>query len=106
MTPEEYYAQKAFFRDDAAESELKKSEVFAAYKQAELTRIRETQEMERIEHQKNLLAFEELERKIQASPKLRAEILRIKAHLDLHPEVLPKVDPNFVQAINLLNLED
>src|SRR5690606_240215 len=110
MNSEDYWAYKAFTRDDATERALASSEVFMEYRKAELTReeyIRrinaETQEKEK---QETLEAFDEFEKKIASSPELRNKFKQIKAHLDANPDVAAKTDPNFIAGINMLDLED
>ena len=110
MTPEQYWAYKAFIRDDAADEALRSSEVFMAYRQAELKREAEVKVInareKECEKEVALKAFDDFEKKIAYSPELKDKFRKIKAHLDAHPEVVPKVDPNFVAGINMLNLEE
>lgn len=110
MTPEEYWAYKAFVRDDATEGALRSSEVFMAYREAELKREAELQKRAEADSLKEkadaLHMFEVFDKKVASSPTLKAKFKQIKAHLDANPDVAAKVDPNFIEGISMLNLDD
>ena len=110
MTPEEYWAYKAFTRDDAAERALSSSEIFMAYRQAEIRREHELKHInaQESEAQKEeaLKAFDAFEKNVNASPVLKQKLKEAKAALDASPELSAKVDPNFIAGLNMLNLDD
>lgn len=110
MTPEEYWAYKAFTRDDAGEKALSSSEVFTAYRNAEMQRERELKQInaseKSAEEKAALEAFDEFEKKVNASPKLKAELKKAKAALDASPELEKQVDPNFIAGLRMLDLDD
>jgi len=109
MTPEEYWAYKAFTRDDVTERALASSEVFMEYRKAELTREdhirRVNAESQEKDKQETLKAFDEFERKVVSSSELKDKFRKIKAHLDENPDIAAKTDPNFIAGINMLDLE-
>lgn len=110
MTPEEYWAYKAFVRDDAAQEALESSEIFKSYAMAE--RVHEAElfkinaEIQAKEKEAALKIIDDLESKLAASPKLKNKLREVKAYLDKNPEMQTKVDQNFILGLSLLNLED
>ncbi len=110
MKTEDYWAYKAFIRDDAGEQALNNSEIFMAYKRAEEIREQElaiinAQEAE-LEKEAVLNAFEDFQNKIDNNPELKAYLKKVKAHLDDNELAASKTDPNFITALNLLNFEE
>lgn len=110
MSPEDYWAYKAFVRDDATEESLRSSEVFMAYRQAELTREAELEKRAAVAKEREradaLQAVEEFNKKVASSPELKAKFKQIKAYLDENPGVAAKVDQNFIEGINMLDLDE
>src|SRR5690606_22068559 len=110
MNSEDYWAYKAFKRDDATERALASSEVFMEYYKSELAREdyikRINAEAKEKEKQDVLKAFDDFEKKIASSPILKKKLRDIKAHLDANPDVAAKTDPNFIAGINMLDLDD
>ena len=110
MTPEEYWAYKAFTRDDAADEALRKSEVFQNYKQAELQREAELVQInadKKIAEEDRLLQqIEDFEKAVHASPALKQKLKEVKAYIAAHPEAEKNVDQNLIAGLNMLNLED
>ena len=110
MTAEQYWAYKAFTQDDATEKALSGSEVFMSYRAAEMTRESELQKInDRIAEQDKsatLAEFEEFEKKIASSPELKAKFRKIKEYLQVNPEAAAKTDPNFINGLNMMDLED
>ncbi len=92
------------------------SEVFRNYVMAELQKEaveeanKETpeQKLERdtVEMDNALTAMDKFESQIKRSPQLLARFKAAKEALLANPELLNKVDPNFVQGIMMLDLPD
>lgn len=103
-------AWKEFFDDEMTRKAFNDSEVFQAFARAELEREKlrerraaaaESDEKARLEQQMEAFA-----KKLEETPELKAHLKRAKAALEKDPELAKKVDPNFVNGIKLLNLED
>jgi len=85
------------------------SEVFRNYAQNEL--LKEAQEEAQaaakiISKDSALDNFEGLQRRVNASPKLRGVFKKLQQAFTSNPEYTAKVDPNFVEGVLLLNVED
>ena len=103
-------AWKEFFDDEMTWKAFNDSEVFQAYARAELSReaVRTGKAIEAELDMKSqaMQQLDEFQEKLDADPKLRERFKKAKAALDSDPELAKKVDPNFINGIRLLNLED
>jgi hypothetical protein len=101
---------KDFFTDHQTNRVMESSEVWRNYSRSELARddIRQKRAMdENLDKENKLMAqVEEFRQKIANNPELKAYFKKVKATLDAHPELISKVDPNFIKGIELLDLED
>ena len=109
MTPEEYWAYKAFTRDDADKASLRNSEVFQSYAAAESEREQKlaaiNERVKKAEEDKAFEAFEQFEQKVKSSPELLQKFREVRAALNANPELIDQVDPSFVAGIDMLDLE-
>ena len=101
---------KDFFTDKQTARVMNSSEVWRNYSRDELARdaLRERRAAEaKIDEENNLMAsLEEFKQKVASDPKLKAELKKALATLKEHPELKSKVDPNFLNGLALLDLED
>jgi hypothetical protein len=101
---------KEFFTDRQTQRVLDSSEVWRNYSQAELARdeIREKRALEaKLDSENEILdEIEEFREKVASNPALRAHLKRAAEALKAHPELVAKVDPNFLKGLSLLDLED
>lgn len=81
------------------------SEVFRTYAQNEL--LKETQiTTDSVSASDAMDNFEGLQKRVSASPKLRGAFKKLQQLFTSNPEYTAKVDPNFVEGVLLLNVED
>lgn len=101
---------KDFFTDHQTRRVLDSSEVWRNYSRAEIARDEIRQKIateERFDKENQLMAqIEEFRQKVASNPELKAYFKKAKAALEAHPELIAKVDPNFVAGIEMLDLED
>ena len=103
-------AWKEFWLEDReTKRALDSSEVFRNYATAELKReaLREA-ELEKTKVDDELALYENLEKfreVLSKSPALQAKFAAAKKALADHPELVSKVDPNFINGLKLLDLE-
>jgi hypothetical protein len=101
---------KEFFTDRQTERVLNSSEVWRNYSQAELARdvLREKRALEaKLDQENQVLAdIETFRQKVASNPKLKAYLKKVADLLEQQPELKAKVDPSFLQGLELLNLED
>jgi len=101
---------KEFFTDRQTQRALNSSEVWRNYSQAELARdvLRTNRaEEERLDQENQLIAnVEAFRQKVASNPKLKAYLKKVADLLEQQPELKAKVDPNFIQGLELLDLED
>lgn len=109
-TREEYWALKAFKRNDSEEQMINSSEIFREYRKIEARREEEMAKMaieqDILDRENAAKAFEEFQNKIANNSELRAKFRQIKKALDENPELAAKTDPNFINGIYMLDLED
>jgi len=81
------------------------SEVFRNYAMGELRK-----EMQQAQNTVNKDAalddFEAFQRRVNASPRLQQEFKKLQQVFTTDPEYTAKVDPQFVEGVLLLNVED
>jgi hypothetical protein len=101
-----------FFEDNETKRALASSEVYRNYISAETQRealrndpVRKA-EKKLNEELKINAELEEFQKKVNASPILRARLQIAKEALRKNPELVKTTDPNFVKGLNLLNLGD
>lgn len=101
---------KDFFTDHQTSRVLEGSEVWRNYSKAEIARdeIRQKRATdEKLDAENKLMAsIEEFRQKVANNSELKAYFKKVKATLESNPELIQKVDPNFVAGIELLDLED
>lgn len=101
---------KDFFTDHQTRRVMDSSEVWRNYSQAEMARdvVRQKRAAEEtLDRENQLMAqVDEFRQKVASNPELKAYFKKVKATLEAHPELISKVDPNFVAGIELLDLED
>jgi histidyl-tRNA synthetase len=106
---------KDFFTDYQTRRVLDSSEVFREYARAELERDAARKAREPIEALEKAAAIKDqeeaylneiysLNKKIAENPVLKAKFKQAKAALEAHPELIQKVDPNFIYGLDLLDL--
>jgi NifU-like protein involved in Fe-S cluster formation len=81
------------------------SEIFREYAKNEQVKEAQQIRQEEIDKNNSLKQFSELQKRINASPKLRAHFKKIQAALMENEEYRAKADPKFVEGVLLLNLE-
>lgn len=108
VTPEEYWAYKAFKRDDVTEEALRSSEIFMRYRAAEMQRENELKninaELADANETEILNSVAEFQKKVKASPELLNKLKQVKAYLDANPEIISSVDQDFINGLNMLEL--
>lgn len=101
---------KDFFTDHQTRRVLEDSEVWRNYSRTEIARdeIRKKYAAEEKLDAENTLMnqVEEFRQKVAGNSELKAYFKKVKAKLAEHPELIQKVDPNFIAGIELLDLED
>jgi hypothetical protein len=101
---------KDFFADNQTKRVLDSSEVWRNYSQAELVReqLREVNAANKtIDNENQLMAtLDEFRQKIAENPALKAELKKASDILEQHPELKEKVDQNFINGLELLDLGD
>jgi len=81
------------------------SEIFRNYAQNEL--LKETRIIKEAVSENDVLDnFEGLQKRVNASPKLRGAFKQLQQLFTSNPDYTAKVDPNFVEGVLLLNVED
>jgi len=108
VSPEEYWAYKAFKRDDTTEAALQSSEIFRLYKNAEANReselIKINESIALKEEEDALNAFADFQEKVKNNPNLLNKLRKVKAYLDSNPDIISKLDQDFVNGLNMLEL--
>jgi len=82
------------------------SEIFREY--AKTVQLKEAQELqkEELDKENSIKQFDDLQKRINASPKLREHFKMIQAGLLENEEYRAKADPKFVEGILLLSFEE
>lgn len=93
------------------------SEIFREYlgeelrKEAELERTKGERTFNELElkvdaESKIWEEFESFQKKLASSPALKAKLRQAREALELHPELVEKVDKNFINGLGLLSLDE
>jgi hypothetical protein len=101
---------KDFFDDTQTRRAMNSSEVWRNYSQAELAR----EQLQRVnavtaalDHENQVMAdIEAFRQKVASNPVLKANLKKAAGALKQHPELKEKVDVNFLNGLELLDLED
>lgn len=103
-------AWKNFFDDDQTRRVLNSSEVWRNYVQAELEResLKKANTMQVILDRENQLMadVDAFRQKVADNPALKSYLKRAADVLKQHPELKERVDQNFLNGLELLDLED
>jgi hypothetical protein len=101
---------KDFFDDAQTRRAMDSSEVWRNYSQAELARdqLKTAKAMEvSLDHENQTMAeVEAFRQKVAGDPALKAYLKKAAGVLKEHPELKDKVDQNFLNGLDLLDLED
>jgi hypothetical protein len=101
---------KDFFDDDQTRRVMNSSEVWRNYSQAELAR-EQLQKVNAVtaalDHENQVMAdIEAFREKVASDPALKAYLKKAADAIKQYPELKEKVDPNFLNGLALLDLED
>jgi len=100
---------KEFFTDRQTARVMNSSEVWRNYSQAEMARdeLRQKRAAEaKVDEENHLLdSLEAFRQKVAADPALKAELKKAAETLKQHPELRDSVDPNFLNGLELLDLD-
>jgi hypothetical protein len=101
---------KDFFDDSQTRRVMNSSEVWRNYSQAELEReqIQKAQAVTAaLDYENKVFAdVEEFRQKVANDLALKTYLMKASAALKQYPELKEKVDPNFLNGLDLLDLED
>jgi len=101
---------KDFFDDTQTRRAMNSSEVWRNYSQAELAR-EQLQKANAVtaalDHENQVMAdIDAFRQKVASNPALKTYLKKAAEVLKLHPELKEKVDANFLNGLELLDLED
>lgn len=108
-TRENYWAKLAFKNDDL-ERAYAASPIFTeyrnrmAYHDAQIKKL-EAQEAED-KKEKAIKQFAALEKYVDGNPALKKKLREAKAYLIANPHEVSKVNPHFINGLNMLDLEE
>jgi len=89
---------------------LESSEVWRNYSRAEMARDQQKEkcaiEAKLDEENQLLKAIDDFRAKIATNPKLKDKLQKAAKALEEYPELRDKVDPNFINGLNLLDFEE
>jgi hypothetical protein len=101
---------KDFFDDTQTKRVMDSSEVWRNYSQAELAReqLQKANAVTAVlDHENQVMAdIAAFREKVASDPALKAYLKKAADVLKQHPELKEKVDPNFLNGLDLLDLED
>lgn len=101
---------KEFFTDTQTDRALDNSEVFKAYAKTEILRDdlrKKNAVLNALEQETSALnEIDEFNKKIAANPLLKAKLKQARDHLEMNPELIKTVDPNFIRGLQLLDLDE
>ena len=101
---------KDFFADNQTKRVLDSSEVWRNYSQSELAREQFKKAntiSESIDRENQIMSdIDSFRQKVEKNPELKAYLKRAAEALVQHPELKEKVDPNFLNGLELLDLKD
>jgi hypothetical protein len=101
---------KDFFDDTQTRRAMESSEVWRNYSQAELARdqLRKASAISTVLDNENqvMADIDAFRQKVADNPALKAYLKKAAGVLKDHPELKEKVDPNFLNGLELLDLED
>lgn len=100
---------KEFFRDRQTERAFADSDVWKIYSKYEMANdhVREKRAVEeKLDRENELMeAVEEFRAKVAGNPDLKAYFQKVAVLLQQQPELKDKVDPSFLQGLELLDLD-
>lgn len=103
-------AWKDFFTDYQTERAMNSSEVWRNYSITEMHRdvMKKKAELEaELDNENELMsAIDDFREKVATNPKLKSYLKRVAEFLEQYPELREKTDPNFINGLALLDLED
>jgi hypothetical protein len=101
---------KEFFKDSQTERAMNSSEVWKNYASSELKRdqLKREAQLERKLDEENAM-YEQIEifrKAVDSSPQLKEYFRKAAKALEANPELVSKVDPNFIRGLSLLDFEE
>ena len=81
------------------------SEVFRIFAENELRKDAEKEEIVKKSEANIVDAFEQFQKSVNASPKLRGIFKKLQHDFMTNPDVVSKTDPKFVEGVLLLDIE-
>lgn len=101
---------ETFFSTEQDNKIMDSSEVWRNYAQAELTREASIEkkaiENKLDEENKVMNEVEQFRQRVANDPILRAKLKKIADAIDANPELMEKVDPDFLNGLSLVSFEE
>jgi hypothetical protein len=104
---------RSFLADDMTRKACEDSEIFMNYARSEMARERAenrkiAEKIEQMAREEDIVLtqLDDFRKKVAENPALAKKLKQAKVALEADPELAKKVDPNFIEGIKLLNLED